>query len=133
MNDHITKPVTPAQLNAALSRWLPRPADPGDAESGSARSEQDGAASPLPAQTQQDNPLDWSKVNQRLDALEALLEEDDTQAGNLWLTSRDLFQTALGANEAVLLEGAIQSFDYDQALRRLRLTRAALSGQVYNA
>ncbi|EGV27696.1 multi-sensor hybrid histidine kinase [Thiorhodococcus drewsii AZ1] len=133
MNDHITKPVTPAQLNAALSRWLPRPADPGDAESGSARSEQDGAASPLPAQTQQDSPIDWSKVNQLLDALEALLEEDDTQAGNLWLTSRDLFQTALGANEAVLLEGAIQSFDYDQALRRLRLTRAALSGQVYNA
>ncbi|MFD2111336.1 hybrid sensor histidine kinase/response regulator [Thiorhodococcus fuscus] len=74
-------------------------------------------------------PLDWPKVTPRLDVLETLLEEDDTQAGNIWLTSRDLFQAALGAETAVLLEDAIQRFDYDQALRRLRQARATLSQQ----
>ncbi|WP_200328382.1 CHASE domain-containing protein [Thiocystis violacea] len=69
--------------------------------------------------------VDWAKANAVLAELESLLSDADTGARELWFGSRDLIQAALGA-DAAKMEEEIERFDYDQALQRLRLARAAL-------
>jgi len=70
--------------------------------------------------------VDWARANSVLAELESRLAEDNTSARELWFGSRDLIQAALGA-DATQLEDEIERFDYDQALQRLRLARAALN------
>ncbi|NEX22590.1 response regulator [Thiorhodococcus mannitoliphagus] len=69
--------------------------------------------------------VDATKTTQLLCELESLLANDDTCARDHWFTSRGWLQAALGA-DAAQIEADIEQFDYDQALQRLRLAKAAL-------
>ena len=65
-------------------------------------------------------PVDWVNARPILAELETLLAADDTRALDLWLTSEDTIQAALGA-PAARLAAQIKRFDYDEALQTLRL------------
>ncbi|MGA7979673.1 MAG: PAS domain S-box protein [Chromatiaceae bacterium] len=73
--------------------------------------------------------VDWAKVKDELARLDALLAEDDIEAGNVFRAAAPLLRAALGL-EATELERHIKSYNYEwagAALRALRSTRPELA------
>jgi signal transduction histidine kinase/DNA-binding response OmpR family regulator/HPt (histidine-containing phosphotransfer) domain-containing protein len=66
--------------------------------------------------------VDWTRVTEVLTRLDALLVSSDTEANELFESSRGLLFSALGA-AARTLDQQIRNFDYAQALETLRLVR----------
>ncbi|MBK5965047.1 hypothetical protein CCR95_13365 [Thiocystis minor] len=68
--------------------------------------------------------VDWPRVNAVLTRLDALLVSSDTEANELFESSRSLLFSALGA-AARTLDQQIRNFDYAQALETLRTARGS--------
>ena len=118
MDDHLSKPVDPATLFAALLKWFshdppetfpPLTAD-GTPAAGDANDTERRRIVSLDAAVSPDLPAIKALVRR----LEALLAIGDIAAGHLFRDSAAALQTVLG-DSAVRLRRQIESFDYDQA------------------
>lgn len=94
MNDHLTKPIDPEALYAALRRWR-RPVEPGRP------------------------PASQTELAATVRRLAALLADNDGAALDLFGACGAELRAALGAAGYGRLERAIRSFDFDTALARL--------------
>ncbi|MBI4741455.1 MAG: PAS domain S-box protein [Betaproteobacteria bacterium] len=70
---------------------------------------------------------DWTRARQSVRQLEALLQEDNAQAYTVWRDAAPLLENFLGS-QAGQLRREIEGFDFDQALKTLRLAAGRVSG-----
>lgn len=125
MDDHLSKPVDPAALFAALLKWLPQDqsetfqplaADGAPAVGDANDAERGRTAAPDAAA-----PPDLATLKRLVRRLGALLAVGDISAGHLFRESAAALRPVLG-DSAVRLTWQIESFDYDQA----RVTMSAI-------
>jgi len=113
MNDHITKPVVPDQLLAALQRWLPGWDDP-------------TAAEPEAATTTGWEPGGAHSIMLRL---RELLTDDDLEASTLYAECAQVLDPILGSR-AALFKSQLDRYDYPDALTTLHQALAVLEDQI---
>jgi two-component system sensor histidine kinase/response regulator len=124
MVDFVTKPIQPDELWAALLRWIkPRHAWPAKEASILPATTASRETSPqsVAAPSLEVDPARLRKVCQRL---VQLLEDDDSEAGDLFADEGDLLHAAYPQHYHAI-DDAIKGFDLDLALENLKAALAA--------
>ena len=126
MVDFVTKPIQPDELWAALRRWIKPKRALVTAQAvpppSTSRVKVPGKkVVSTPATTTVIDPAKLSEVCRRL---EALLADDDSEAGDVLDENADLLNAAL-PNAYRGIDNAIKSFDFEAALEKLRAAMPA--------
>ena len=115
MNDHVAKPINPANLFATLRRWIrPRRGHGGPV----------GARAPE-RPTLTPTALDPESLASVCQPIGQLLAAGDFEASTEWLDHEALLRQGLGRGYSPIAN-AIENFEFESALQSLRAAAASL-------